>query len=321
MKSESKLKKILKIQCTLFLIFSFFSIFSGCTKDTLPPALENQNELYLKSTGSTWGNGVNIQPSYYNGGYPNFGWTLMKANPKIKTVRIEIEPDKVIQAKKWISDAKSNGYKIICTYHKYTVLGTDDQSELLAAANWWKTNYATLSAGGTFTINLMNEWGSHKITADQFASAYNSALSIVRTVYSGKVIIDAPGYGQETLTIYKAVKTAGTRITDPNVVFSIHVYPCSWNEGRKDWLKKAHLDDLTQTGRDAMIGEFGNSPSGGADWQGIVSYAKSKQWTVIGWCWNGDGGTMNMCKPSWSVNPGATNFTKSTYWPVIYNNL
>jgi len=33
----------------------------------------------------------------------------MKQQTKIKTVRIEIEPDKVIQAKSWIKELKSAG--------------------------------------------------------------------------------------------------------------------------------------------------------------------------------------------------------------------
>ena len=37
-------------------------------------------------------NGANLQPSYYNGGNVNFGWSLMKTDTKIKTLRLEIEP-------------------------------------------------------------------------------------------------------------------------------------------------------------------------------------------------------------------------------------
>ncbi|MGC8802430.1 MAG: hypothetical protein ACP5PS_01460 [Bacteroidales bacterium] len=102
----------------------------------------------LKLTNG-WGNGVNIQPSYYNNGYPNLGTSLMKQQTKIKTVRIEIEPDKVTQAKSWIKELKSAGYNLICTYHKASVLGTDSKSELIAAANWWKANYAALAGGCT----------------------------------------------------------------------------------------------------------------------------------------------------------------------------
>ena len=50
------------------------------------------------TSGYLYGHGVNLQPSYYNNGNVNFGWSLMKSYTKIKTVRIEVEPDKVTQA-------------------------------------------------------------------------------------------------------------------------------------------------------------------------------------------------------------------------------
>jgi nucleoid-associated protein YgaU len=98
-------------------------------------------------------NGVNLQPSYYNNGEVNFAWDLMKRRPKIKTVRIEIEPDKALQVRGWIQQACGNGYKVIATYHKYTApLGTDNRSELTVAANWWASHYRSLlSAPAMYT--------------------------------------------------------------------------------------------------------------------------------------------------------------------------
>jgi hypothetical protein len=261
-----------------------------------------------------------LQPSYYNGGNPNFGWSLMKQQTKIKTVRIEIEPDKVSQAKNWIAQAKANGYAVIASYHKYTVLGSDNTAELTAAANWWRTNYATL--GGGFTINLMNEWGSHSISSNAYAAAYNSAISTVRQVYGGPIIIDCAGYGQETATAAAAVKgTGGTRINDTNIILSVHVYPNGYNQAKNRSLQNADLDDLASAGRPCIIGEFGNSPAGSVNWQGVVTYAKSKGWTVLGWAWNGDGGSMNMVSPSWASNAAATSFTLSPYFSQVYNLL
>jgi mannan endo-1,4-beta-mannosidase len=268
-----------------------------------------------------FGNGVNLQPSYYNNGNVNFGWSLMKQNTNIRTVRIEIEPDKVSQAKNWISQARSNGYAVIATYHKASVLGSDASSELTAAANWWKSNYSNLASAGSFTINLMNEWGSHNISSNAYASAYNTAISIVRQVYSGRIIIDIPGWGQETRTAADAVKgTNGTRINDGNIVLSAHIYPGAWNQGRNRTLINADLDELGSAGRSCMLGEFGTG-SGSANWSGLVNYAKSKGWTVLAWAWNGDGGSLNMVTPSWASNSTATSFSKSSYFNTVYSKL
>jgi mannan endo-1,4-beta-mannosidase len=140
-------------------------------------------------------NGVNLQPSYYNGGTVTFGWDLMQKYPQIKSVRIEIEPDKVSQAFDWITQAHANGYEIIATYHKHDVLGTDNVGELNAAASWWVANYAFLSSAGAFTINIMNEWGSHSQTPSSYSSAYNAAIAKIRAVYPSRLflILDIPG--------------------------------------------------------------------------------------------------------------------------------
>lgn len=268
-------------------------------------------------------NGVNLQPSYYNNGNVDFGWSLMKQNTRIQTVRIEIEPTvSVSQAATWIRQARQQGYTVIATYHKVDQLGKDSTSELQAAANWWKNNYSTLAAAGGFTINLMNEWGSHTITSNNFAAAYNSAISTVRQVYSGRIIIDIPGYGQETRTAADAVKgTNGTKITDTNIVLSTHIYPSAYNQGRNRWLSTADLDELAGAGRSVIVGEFGSQNSGSADWSGLVNYARGKGWTVLGWAWNGDGGSMNMVTPSWATNATATSFSKSSYFSTIYDKL
>lgn len=298
-------------------------LLSSCKKQATP-ASENTSASTPVSTESTagFGNGVNLQPSYYNGGNPNFGWSLMKQQSKIKTVRIEIEPGYVTQAKSWISQARSNGYAVIATYHKASVLGSDNTAELNVAANWWVSNYATLAASGSFTINLMNEWGSHNLTANAYASAYNNAIGIVRRVYSGPIIIDASGWGQETAIAAAAAKgTNGTKITDGNYILSVHIYPGSWNQAKGRYVNTSDIDDMASSGRPCMIGEFGNSGGSGANWSAIVDYARNKGWTVLAWAWNGDGGSMNMVTPSWASNGSATSFSLSSYFSVAYAKL
>lgn len=323
------MKKTLSIRIAAF-VCCFLFLIASCKRDMdTVPLLDSKaavgNSDVKLSTSSIIGieNGVNIQPSYYNGGYPNMGWSLMVQQQKIKTVRIEIEPGYEVQAKTWISGAISNGFTVIATYHKSSALGSDNVSDLDAAANWWVTNYTYLSSAGSFTINLMNEWGSHNITANQFAAAYNSAIATIRTVYSGKIIVDIPGWGQETAIAAAAAKgyNGGTKISDNNYILSAHIYPGAWNQAKGRYINTSDIDDLSSGGVPCMIGEFGNSGGSGADWSGIVDYAKSKGWTILGWAWNGDGGSMNMVTPSWSSNATATTFSKSSYFDVIYSKL
>lgn len=276
----------------------------------------------VRAAAVAFGDGVNLQPSYYAGGRPNFAWELMKRYEKIKTVRIEIEPEKAEQAKGWIAQAHAHGYAVIATYHKFSALGSDDPSELLSAANWWRRHYAGLAASGPITVNLMNEWGSHDLTPAAYANAYNAAISVVRKVYSGPIVIDAPGWGQETAVAADAVKgRKGAAIIDPGVILSVHVYPTGWNKARRHALRASDLDELEGAGRPCIIGEFGSAGNGKADWAGIVAHAKQKGWPVLGWAWNGDGRGMNMVAPSWSIEPHAADFAPSSYFDTIYSRL
>lgn len=316
----------------IFVIFLLcFSVIVACKKSTPDIPVEVKPVVapvvvVVNPVTVNFGNGVNLQPSYYNNGVVTFGWDLMKQYNKIKTVRIEIEPDKVTQGKQWIQEAISNGYSVIATYHKYTILGSDDANEVIAAANWWKTNYASLSAAGPITINMINEWGSHSITAKTYAETYNNAIAIVRTVYAGNIIIDCPGYGQETTTVANAVSgtgTGGVKINDTNIILSAHIYKNGYNQVKGRGVNTSDIDDLIATSRACIIGEFGNEPANGpVDWSGIVTYAKSKGIKIIGWCWNGDGGTMNMVSPAWKTNANPTSFSPNpNYFNVIYDLL
>lgn len=273
-------------------------------------------------TGS-FNNGVNLQPAYYCNGDQNLGWALMNQYSKIQTVRIEYDnstSSTVSDLSRWIREAQSNGKTVIATFHRYG--GSNDVANILEAANFWKTNYSTLSAGGAFTINMINEWGDHNITSQAYADAYNQAIAIVRQVYSGAIICDIPGWGQETHTAADASKL----IKDTNIIFSAHIYPSAWNSRTGKNLVAADLDYLNTCGRPCMVGEFGPYARGSADWSGLVDHAKALGWTVIGWAWNGDGtkpNKMNMASPYWGDNSGCStsSFTKSSYFDIIYNKL
>jgi len=292
----------------------------GCkeTQTTSPPNPPPSDTI--PSTPGLEGNGVNLQPSYFCNGDMDLGWGLMDNYSHIKTLRIEMDPytnSTIEDFVRWISEANDNGYDVIATYHYASELGSNDPNRLLAAANWWVENWDTLSSAGSFTVNLSNEWGDHSITSEDYASAYNVAIDTVRLVYSGPVICDIPGWGQETHTAADASKN----INDDDIIFSVHIYTNGWNGKAGHNLCEADLDYLEDAGRPCMVGEFGNGGGGSVDWSALVDHARSKGWSVIGWSWNGDGGGMNMIDPYWGNNCSATSYTKSSYFDIIYNKL
>ena len=273
----------------------------------------------MTTTMPNWGGGVNMQPSYYNGGSVTFGWSLLAQFSQVKSVRIEIEPDKVALAAGWIREALSHGYKVIATYHKYQSLGSDDPNELMAAANFWVANYARLrqAAGGDFTINLMNEWGSHKQTSASYSAAYNSAISRVRSVYTtGFIVIDLPGWGQGVTV---AAAASALLSAKSGVIFSAHVYPNGYNAGASRALRPSDMVTLKQTGRPCIVGEYGLSPTGTVDVASVILQAKQSGFIgVFAWAWNGDGGNMNMVAPSWVNYPMSPSYQATPYLNQIF---
>ncbi len=262
-------------------------------------------------------NGVNIQASYYNEGQVNIGWELMKTYPEIEAVRIEIEPYRVHQAKTWIREAHDQGYQVIATYHNSRKLGTDSKQELINAANWWKDNYDPLSSSGPIIINIMNEWGSHDISALAYSDAYNTAIEIIRTVYLGSLIVDVPGFGQAT----KIAADAHSFFEDQDIIFSVHVYTSAFNIEQDRWLSTEDLSYLEATGVDCMVGEFCDATAGGADWCTLIDHCYKNGWRIFGWAWNGDGKNMNMVEPHWREEPLASTFEPTEFMEVITDKL
>lgn len=262
-------------------------------------------------------NGVNIQASYYNNGRVNMGWELMKAHPEIEAVRIEIEPDRANQARTWIREAHEYGYQVIATYHDAKKLGTDSRTELMKATNWWRNNYASLSSTGPIIINIMNEWGSHDISPQEYADAYNEAIEAIRPFYTDPLIVDVPGFGQAT----KVAADAYDLFEDQGIIFSIHVYTSAFNIEEKRWLSHEDLSYLDATGADCMVGEFCDNSTGGADWCSIIDECYVNGWPLFGWAWNGDGNNMNMIEPHWRDEPLAQSFRATEFLNVITDKL
>jgi mannan endo-1,4-beta-mannosidase len=268
-----------------------------------------------------WGDGVNIQAGFFNnadkGNIP-LGWGLMRRFDQIKTVRIEIAPDEgvsLLTMQRWIHEADQNGYKVIATYHRYQDNGSGDPEAVMKAARWWKANYKALSGAGPFTINVINEWGSHRTTSEEFADTYNKAIAIIREFYKGPIVVDIPGWGQETVVGAKA----SPLIKDGNVVLSIHIYGSAYIEqGAHHWMAPEDLVEFAKVGRPVLIGEFGGMREGGADWRALVAQAKALGWTVLAWAWNGDGEGMNMVLPSWNDEHSPKSYFPDAYFGDVY---
>jgi mannan endo-1,4-beta-mannosidase len=320
MDNKINLKRTICIILIAIITFSWGCRESQSTGPTTSSTTTTSGGTINPATPGLEGNGVNLQPSYFCNGNMDLGWDLMDNYPDIKTLRIELDTStnsKTDDFVRWISEANDNGYDVIATYHYTSELGSNDPNQLLAAANWWVYNWDSLSSAGSFTVNLTNEWGDHSISSENYAAAYNAAIDTVRKVYNGPIICDIPGWGQETHT----AADASTYIEDDNIIFSVHIYTNGWNQKAGHNLCEADLDYLENAGRPCMVGEFGSGGNGDVDWSALVDHARSKGWSVIGWCWNGDGGGMNMISPYWGDDCNASSYTESAYFDTVYNKL
>jgi len=241
----------------------------------------------------------------------------MKSYPEIQALRIEIEPYRVQQARQWIKEAHEHGYQVIATYHDSQKLGSDSRDDLMDAVNWWEDYYTMLSSSGPIIINIINEWGSHDISPEDYAGAYNEAIERIRSFYKGKLIVDVPGWGQAT----KIAADAYPLFEEQDFTYSIHVYTSAFNIEQKRWLSHEDLAYLDATGADCMVGEFCDTATGGADWCTIIDECYANNWPLFGWAWNGDGGSMNMTEPHWSKEPLATEFRPTEFMKVITDKL
>lgn len=329
--------------------FLFLVFLASCKKEEITQTPENsKNPSSGARASGLIGNGVNVQPSYYNNGTMDIGWDQMKTYAKIKVVRIEIEPGKETQAKTWIDGAIAQGFQVIATYHRAGRLGQTN-GDLEEAVSWWLANYAALTSNRTknVVINIINEWGDKTISASEYARRYGAAISRIRSglSYSGLIVVDLPGYGQGAKVAADAIRYHG--LTVSNIIYSAHIYQNAYDEGR-GWFSTASIDDLESVNARGMVGEFGVRYMTNADGSDLrqegnppvyvyridptpipnvgsaqnyvtamVNHAKSKGWSVLGWAWNGDGTGMNMVNPQWDIPGAVTNWNDIAYTPAV----
>jgi mannan endo-1,4-beta-mannosidase len=295
----------------LGIVTSISLLLSSCSESITP---EEKKVDAVEEANFTTGSGVNLQPSYSFSGNVNAGWSFMKTYPKIKAVRIEINPEtgdgaatQVNNAARLIKEAHTNGYQVIATYHPNRLGDASTNADIQNAGRFWRAYYDNLSSNGTapFIINLINEWGSHDITPQDFAREVNAALADVYAApvdvrdggtgkYNKQVVIDAPGYGQETYTLKQAVPLINAAYRG-KLILSAHIYPACYVKKRPDgsqgWMYNNDLAIMGQAGLPCILGEYGSysKGGGGANWSAMVDYARSKSWPIFAWAWCGDG--------------------------------
>ncbi|HVY31480.1 MAG TPA: cellulase family glycosylhydrolase [Polyangiaceae bacterium] len=102
-------------------------------------------------------------------------------------------------------------------------------------------------------LNIANEAGDDKVTADAFESAYKSAISAIRAQgVKVPLVIDAPSWGQDIDRLQASGPTLLTADPLHNLMFSVHMW---WNDPDGARVKQ-ELAQSADMGLPLLVGEF-----------------------------------------------------------------
>lgn len=142
----------------------------------------------------------------------------------------------------------------------------------------------------TAWLNIANEWGPANNTI--WRDAYKNAISKLRSKgFTGTIVIDSGGYGQDDQDILKYAKEVYNCDDNKNVIFSVHMYG-RWNDNLKI---QSFLENCKKNDIPIIIGEFGyNSNDGNNNLRCklnvayLLDYCKKNDIGFIAWSWFGN---------------------------------
>ncbi len=162
-------------------------------------------------------------------------------------------------------------------------------------------------------LNIANEWGNHRVTAEHWRDSYIKAIETLRTAgYQTTIVIDAPGWGQNIDPIIQYGKELLQ--TDPlhNLLFSVHMYG-SWNDPQRIEYKLQEAYDLKLP---LIVGEFGynfdkgnNNLSCMVDHYVILKKCHELNYGYLAWSWSG-----NNKENAWLDMAEKRNWKTLTWW-------
>jgi mannan endo-1,4-beta-mannosidase len=141
-------------------------------------------------------------------------------------------------------------------------------------------------------INIANECGDNKLKAEYWRNSYKRSIDLLRGEgYESTIVIDAPGWGQNSAPVLKY----GQELIDfdplHNLLFSIHMYG-SWND------KSKIQNDLllaSQKSIPIIVGEFGYNFNDGdnnlkckVNHQQILKTCNELNIGYLAWSWTGN---------------------------------
>ncbi len=243
----------------------------------------NGNEFIMR--------GINVAHAWYQS---NTQQTLKAAAAKgCNTVRVvcadggQWTKTSASELKKIIGWCKEN--KLVCVLEAHDATGSDNISDVVAAAKYWAEMKDILNENKDYVIlNIANEWVG-TWDSSTWAQGNQQAIKVVRDAgIKNMIMIDAAGWGQYANAVKEQGKNVFNSDPDKNTVFSIHFYGTA---GKDANTIKNNIDGALSAGAPVLAGEFGyNHSDGDVDEAYLMSYCDEKGLGYLAWSWKGNGG-------------------------------
>jgi len=179
--------------------------------------------------------------------------------------------------------------KLVCVLEAHDATGSDNISDVVAAANYWTEMKDILNANKDYVIlNIANEWVG-TWDSSTWSQGNQQAIKIVRDAgIKNMIMIDAASWGQYANAIKEQGKNVFNSDPDKNTVFSIHFYGTA---GKDANTIRNNIDGALSAGAPVLAGEFGyNHSDGDVDEAYLMSYCDEKGLGYLAWSWKGNGG-------------------------------
>lgn len=238
---------------------------------------------------SSWIRGTNVPAIWYDSQSYS---SLNKINSEgFNTVRLVWSTSgSTSRLNDYLTKCDNLNLKAIVELHDATGGTTTDS--LNTCVNYWvRSDVLTVMKNHPKAwLNIANEWGP--ANSSVWRDGYKSSISKIRTAgYTGTIVIDAGGWGQDSSDILNYALDVYNSNTNKNVIFSIHMYG-SWNSNSDI---DSFLSSCKSKGIPIIVGEFGYNYNSGnnnlgckVDVSHLLSYCKQNKIGFIAWSWAGN---------------------------------
>lgn len=180
---------------------------------------------------------------------------------------------------------------------------TGDLGQVQRLADYWVREdmlRVIFNAGGNLLLNIANEAGNEKVTAQPFINTYTAAIQKMRSAgIRTPLVIDAPEWGKNLDVLNASAQTLLANDPQHNLIFSVHLY---WgkNEPRGQQIV-SRLQAAAALNYPLIVGEFSKWGADNGDNSVCTGAGEVKYTDILNACSTGN---LNIGWYAWEWGPG-----------------